>query len=201
MRERGLEGDPTLAVYFPGGELTTNLQLILHTRADPESAIPALRGAISSVDRALPISSIRTLRDVVDESVGTRRFTMMLLVAFAALALVLALAGVYGVLAYAVSRRTSEIGIRLALGARQSRVLQLVLVQGLRPVVVGFVFGLAGAWTASRLMTTLLFQVNAHDPWTFLGVTLALGAVALVACYLPARQVLRVDPVVALRVE
>jgi predicted permease len=201
MRERGLEGDPTLAIYFPGGELTSNLQLVLHTRGNPESVIPAMRGAIAGVNKALPISNIRTLSDVVDESVGARRFTMMLLVAFAALALLLALAGVYGVLAYSVARRTSEIGVRLALGASPRRVLRLVLAQGMRPVIVGLVAGLAGAYGLSQVMTTLLFQITARDPWTYVSVTAALTAIGLLACYLPARQVLRVDPVVALRVE
>jgi predicted permease len=201
MRERGLEGDLTLAVYFPGGERTTNLQMVLHTRGNPESAIPAMRGAITGVDSGLPISNIRTLTDLVDESVGARRFTMMLLVAFAGLALILALAGVYGVLAYSVARRTAEIGVRLALGAGPRRVLRLVLAQGMRPVVVGLVIGLASAWWLSRVMTTLLFQITARDPWTYVIVTSALTIIGVLACYLPARQVLRVDPVVALRVE
>ena len=201
MRERGLEADPTLAVYFTGGELTTNLQLIVHTSGDAEAAIPALRGAIASVDRTLPISNIRTLAETVDQSLSARRFTMMLLLAFAGLAVVLSLAGVYGVLSYAVARRTAEVGVRLALGAGPRRILGLVLVQGLRPVAVGLMIGAAGAFWLTQLMTSLLFQVNARDPWTFVSVSLALAVCGVLACYVPARQVLRVDPIVALRIE
>jgi len=201
MRERGLEADPTLAVYFTGGELTTNLNLVMHTRGDAEAAIPAMRGAIAAVDRALPISNIRTLEDAVDQSVSARRFTMMLLVAFAGLAVILALAGVYGVLSYAVARRTAEIGVRLALGAGHRRVLGLVLAQGMRPVVIGLAIGAGAALWLTQLMTSLLFQVTARDPWTFVTVSVVLAACGALACYLPARQVLRVDPVVALRIE
>ena len=201
MRERGLEGDPTLAVYFPSDGLTNSLQLILHTRRDPNEVIPALRATVAGVDRNLPISNIRTLADAVTGSVATRRFTMLLLAGFAGLALVLAVAGVYGVLAYAVARRTSEIGVRLALGARHQRVLGLVMVQGLRPVVLGIATGLVGAYWLSQLTTTLLFGVTARDPMTYVLACLALTAIALLACYLPARRVLAVDPMVALRTE
>jgi ABC-type antimicrobial peptide transport system permease subunit len=201
MRERGLENDPTLAVYFTGGELTTNLQLIMHTRGEPDAVIPAMRGAIAGVDRALPISNIRTLVSALDESMSARRFTMMLLAAFAVLAVVLALAGVYGVLAYAVARRTSEIGVRLALGAGPRRVLGLVVVQGMRPVIVGLLVGAGAALWLTQLMSSLLFGVTARDPWTFVAVSLALAASGVLACYVPARQVLQVDPVVALRIE
>jgi predicted permease len=201
MRERGLEADPTLAVYFPSGEMSSDLQLILHTRGTPAAAIAPLRGAISGVDRALPISNIQSLDEAVDRSVATRRFTMLLLVAFAALALVLALAGVYGVLAYAVARRTAEIGVRLALGAGPRRVLRLVVAQGMRPVLAGIVVGGAASYWLSQLMTSLLFGVTARDPWTYASVIAALAATGVLACYLPARQVLRVDPVVALRIE
>jgi predicted permease len=201
MRERGIENDHTLAVYFPGGELTTSLQLIVHTRRDPDATIPAIRGAITTVDKALPISNIRTLESMVDQSMAARRFTMMLLVGFAGLALILALAGVYGVLAYSVARRTAEIGVRLALGAGPRRVLRLVLAQGMRPVITGLVVGLAGAYWLSQLMTSMLFRIDARDPWTFIAVPAVLAVVGVLACYLPARQVLKVDPVVALRIE
>ena len=203
MRERGLESEPTLAVYIPAyGEMaTTTLQLVIHTRGNPDDMVPAVRTVVSSLDPTLPVSGARSLEQTVSLSVATRRFTMLLLVTFAGLAVVLALAGVYGVLAYSVARRTSEIGVRLALGAQHGRVLKRVLLQGLRPVVIGAVIGLALALWLSRLMTSLLFGIQPTDVMTYVTVSAALLATAIVACYLPARKVLRVDPVVALRTD
>jgi ABC-type antimicrobial peptide transport system permease subunit len=133
--------------------------------------------------------------------VASRRFIMLLLAAFAGVALILALAGVYGVLSYAVSRRTSEIGVRLALGASPSAVVRLIVGQGMRPVLIGLVVGLAGAVALTRLMTSLLYGVSATDVTTYLAVATLLGGAALASCYLPARQALRVDVVAALRKE
>jgi predicted permease len=203
MRERGLEADPTIAVYFPayGALATSTLQLVVQTKGTPEDAVPAIRAAVSSIDPGLPISSIRTLDDLVATSVATRRFTMTLLVTFAGLALFLALAGVYGVLAYSVARRTQEIGVRLALGAAYGRVLRSTVLRGLRPVLIGMVVGLGLAYFLSGFMTTLLFNVTATDAPTYAAVTIALVVTAVLSSYFPARQVLRVDPVVALRAE
>ncbi len=203
MRERGLENDPTLAVYFPagGGMNATTLQLVLHTRVRPQDVIPAVRTVVNSVDPNLPVSNIRTLDEVVTASVATRRLTMWLLATFAALALVLALAGVYGVLAYSVARRTSEIGVRLALGAEHQVVLRSVVAAGMRPVVIGAAIGLGAAIWLSRLMSSLLFEVQPHDPATYAAAGLTVMLVALLACYAPARRVLRVDPATALRVD
>jgi putative ABC transport system permease protein len=203
MRERGLEAGPTLAVYFPaGGSLaTTTLQLVLHTKGRPEDVVPALRTSVAGVDPNLPVSNIRTLEEVVTASVAARRMTMWLIASFAGLALLLALAGVYGVLAYSVTRRTSEIGVRLALGAEHGRVLKTVLSQGMRPVLIGALIGLAGTMAASRLMASMLFEVSPYDPSTYAAVVAALLVVAALACYLPARRVLSVDPATALRVE
>jgi putative ABC transport system permease protein len=202
MRERGLESDPTLAVYFPAaGSATTSLQLVLHTRGEPGAAIPAVRSLVTSIDPNLPVSNIRTFDEVVTASVATRRVTMLLLVTFAGVALVLAVAGVYGVLAYSVARRTSEIGVRIALGAQQRRVLRLVVVQGLRPVLAGIAVGLAATFWLSRLMASLLFEIEPHDPATYVTVAAVLIGVAALACYLPARRVLRIDPAIALRTE
>ncbi|HYN10435.1 MAG TPA: ABC transporter permease [Vicinamibacterales bacterium] len=203
MRERGLESDPTIAVYFPayGAMATTTLQLVMQTKGQPEDAVPAVRTAVSSIDPGLPISSIRTLDDVVTTSVATRRFTMTLLVTFAGLALFLALAGVYGVLSYSIARRTQEIGVRLALGAEHGRVLRSTILRGLRPVLVGIAIGLGLSFWLSGFMTSLLFGVTASDAGTYVAVTLALVVTAVLSCYIPARQVLRVDPVIALRAE
>jgi predicted permease len=203
MRERGLESDPTIAVYFPayGALATTTLQLVMQTKGKPEDAVPAVRTAVSSIDPGLPISSIRTLEELVTTSVATRRFTMTLLVTFAGLALILALAGVYGVLAYSIARRTQEIGVRLALGAEHGRVLRSTILRGLRPVAIGMAIGLGLSFWLSRFMTSLLFNVTAGDAGTYVAVTAALLVTAVVSCYIPARQVLRVDPVIALRAE
>lgn len=203
MRERGLEQDPTLAVYFPAGGAmdATTLQIVMHTTGRPEDAVPAVRTVIRDVDPNLPVSNVRTMDEIVSLSLATRRLTMWLLAAFAGLALVLALAGVYGVLAYSVSRRTAEIGVRLALGAEHRNVLRSVVLAGMRPVIVGSVIGLAAAIWLSRFMANLLFEVRPHDPGTYVAMGAVVTIIALLACYIPARRVLRIDPAVALRVE
>jgi predicted permease len=202
MRERGLEADPTLAVYFPGDhEPRTSLQLVVHTANRPEDLVPSLRAAIASVDRRVPLSNPRSLDAAVAASVATRRFTMLLLAAFAGLALVLAIAGVYGVLAYSVARRIGEMGLRLALGAEHGRLLWFVVAQGLRPVLIGLGAGLGAAFWLSGLMTSLLFGIQPGDPLTYAGAALVLLLTAAAACYVPARSVLRVDPAVALRAD
>jgi predicted permease len=202
MRERGLEADPTLAVYFPAaGSAFASLQIAIHTKGQPKDAMAAIRTVVAGVDRNLPISNVTTMEDLVSASVSTRRMTMMLLATFAGLALVLALAGVYGVLTYSVARRTAEMGVRLALGADHRRLLYLVVAQGMRPVMVGAALGLAATYWVAQLMVTLLFGITARDSATYGAVTAVVVAIALLACYLPARRVLRVDPVVALRVE
>jgi putative ABC transport system permease protein len=203
MRERGLENDPTLAVYFPayGALDATTLQLVMHTKGRPEAVVPALRAAVSSIDSNLPVSGIRTLEEIVTTSVGTRRFTMLLLAVFAGLALVLAVAGVYGVLAYSVARRTAEIGVRLALGAQRRQVLGRVFAYGMRPVLVGMVIGLAATLWLSQFMASLLFGIQQVDLLTYVAASVTLTSTAALACYVPARRVLGVDPVAALRTE
>jgi putative ABC transport system permease protein len=202
MRERGLEGDPTLAVYFPaGGSAMTSMQIVMHTQGRPQDIIPAVRTVVGGIDANLPISNIRTLEEIVTASVSTRRMTMLLLVVFAVLAVVLALAGVYGVLSYTIARRTSEIGVRLALGAEPHGVLRLVVAQGMLPVAIGAAIGLVSMIWLSRLMASLLFQVRPYDPVTYTVVVASLVAISALACYIPARRVLRVDPAIALRVE
>jgi hypothetical protein len=203
MRERGLDNDPTLAVYFPayGGLDGTTHQLIIHTRSDPEQFNATLRAIVNGIDPTLPISNVQTLERIVSNSLGARRFTMLLLFTFAAVALILALAGVYGIVAYSVARRTSEVGVRLALGAKPRDVLSLIVRQGMRPVGVGLLFGLFAVWWLSRFMTTLLFEIKAGDPLTYGASLTGLALVAIAACYVPARRVLRVDPVIALRSE
>ena len=153
MRERGLENDPTFAVYLPAyGNLDSpTLDLAMHVRGTPELFTPTLRSIVNSIDPSLPVSSVRTLEEMVYASVGSRRFIMILIVTFAALALLLSLAGVYGVVQYSLSRRTAEIGLRMALGARSGAVLRLVISQGLRPIWIGIVTGLVACFGCRSL--------------------------------------------------
>jgi len=202
MRERGLALDPTLAVYFPYyGAGSSPVQFVIHTQAAPATLVPALRAALRELDASLPLSNVRSLDEMVSASLASRRFTMLLLAAFAVVALLLALAGVYGVLSYAVSRRTNEIGVRMALGATRGDVLRLIVGQGMRPVVQGAALGVAASLLLSRLMTSMLFGVAASDPVTYAAVALMLVAAAALACYLPALRALRVDATSALRQE
>jgi putative ABC transport system permease protein len=153
------------------------------------------------LDNEVPISDIRPLDQIAGEPAAPRRFIMVLLGFFAALALVLSGVGIYGVMAYSVSQRTHEIGIRMALGAQQSEILKRVIGQGLVPVLLGMGAGLAGAVGLSRFLSSLLFQVQPTDPVTFAVVPLGLFVVALLACFIPARRAAKVDPMVALRYE
>ncbi|MBI4475075.1 MAG: ABC transporter permease [Acidobacteria bacterium] len=203
MRERGLEQPPTLAVYFPayGALGDTTLQLVMHTRGDPVPFAASVRAIVNGIDPMLPVSDIQTLEEIVTRSVAARRFTMTLLATFAGVALILALAGVYGIVAYSVVRRTSEIGVRLALGARPRTVLAMIVRHGLRPVGAGIVAGMCGILWLSTYLSSLLFEVQTWDPMTYFSAPIAIFIVAASACYLPARRVLRVDPSIALRAE
>src|SRR5262249_34458299 len=152
---RGLDNAPTLAVYFPAyGALDgTTHQLIIHTRLEPEQFNSTLRAIVSGIDPTLPLSDIQTLEQIVSDSVSARRFTMLLLFIFALVALILSLAGVYGIVTYSVARRIPEVGVRLALGAKPRDVLSLIVRQGMRPVIAGIVIGFIGVLWLSRFMT------------------------------------------------
>jgi predicted permease len=177
------------------------LTLLVRTSGDPEALARPARQAIWSVHRGVSISAMTTLSAAVDRALARPRFQSALLAAFAALALVLAAAGIYGVMSYAVSRRTREIGLRLTLGARRGDVLRLILSQALRRLAVGGALGLAGAWLSTRALTALLYGVQPTDPLTFGAVPAVLAVTALAASYLPARRAARVDPMVAMRVD
>jgi len=202
MRDWDLADTPTLAVYMPyNGAGNSSPNFIVHTNASPSALMPTVRSILAEVAPGAPISNVRSLDELVGQSVAARRFMMLLLAALASVALLLALAGVYGVLSYSVSRRRTEIGMRMALGASRSSVLRLVLSQGMRPVLLGLVAGVIGAFVLSRYMTTLLFGVTPVDAPTYAGVAALLAVAAVLACYLPARDAMRVDVLTAIREE
>jgi ABC-type antimicrobial peptide transport system permease subunit len=157
--------------------------------------------AIRTIDKDQPLSDVRTMSQWVAKSLAQARFSSTLLATFAGLALLLAAIGIYGLMSYAVEQRTHEIGIRLALGAGQSDMARMVVVQGMRLAGIGLIVGLGGAFGLTRYLSKLLFEVKPTDPGTFAGVTLVLAAVALLASYIPARRATRVDPIIALRYE
>jgi putative ABC transport system permease protein len=176
-------------------------EVVARTSGDPMAAANAVRSAIWRVDRDQPVWRVRPVTTSIEAQLGSRRFTMRLLASFAVVALLLATIGVYGVMSYAVARRTQEMGVRMALGARTAQVVGMVLRQGMRTILLAIVLGLGAAYGATRLLETQLYGVGRTDPLTFAGVPLVLALVAFVACYLPARRASRVDPVVALRSE
>ncbi len=175
--------------------------LTVRTAGDPLSLAAPVRQAVAAVQRELPVSNVMTMAQRMANSTSRMRFIALLLAVFAALALVLAVTGLYGLIAYSVAQRTREIGIRMALGAESSQVLCLTLRQGMRLVVLGGLIGVAAALALTRLMRSLLYEVGAADPLTFAAVALLLACAALVACYIPARRAAKIDPMVALRYE
>jgi ABC-type antimicrobial peptide transport system permease subunit len=168
---------------------------------DPGRLAGAVRAEIRAFDRNLPISSVRTARDLLDETLSRRRFSLVLLSIFASTALALSIVGVYGVLSFAIAQRTREIGIRMALGAASRDVLRLTLVQGLRPVLAGLLIGIAGALAAARVLTGMLYEIRPTDPPTLAGVVVVLLGAALAATLVPAMRAAQVDPMVTLRHE
>jgi len=202
QRERGLDSDPTLTVYLPYyGAGWSPMQFVVHTTGDLTASVGTVRSMLGEIDPTLPISNIETLDEIVGASVAGRRFYMLMLAVFAGVAIVLALAGIYGVQSYSVSRRTSEIGVRVAMGATHEQVIRQIVRQGMQPAAIGIVLGLIAAFAVSRLLSSLLFGIASSDPLTYMGVAILLAAAALVACYVPALRALRIDPVVALREE
>ncbi|MGH9379784.1 MAG: ABC transporter permease [Thermoanaerobaculia bacterium] len=183
---------------FPYGRFMT---VVVRGDSGPEDLVGTVRGVVRGVAPSLPMADVRGMRDVVDRATGQPRFTMLLMLAFAVVALLLGVLGIYGVLAYAVEQRRREIGVRMALGATRREVTALVVRQGMSLAAVGAGIGLAGALAARRVLQGILFNVDARDPVTLAAVTLALLGVSFLACYLPARRAARVDPMIALRTE
>ncbi|MEY2575662.1 MAG: hypothetical protein QOF80_1149 [Verrucomicrobiota bacterium] len=195
-----LTGEGGAQIYVPHAQDSqwNFMGLVIRTAGDAAAFAPTLRREVQALDKDQPIYNVRTMDDVVANSLGTRRVSMQLFAVFAGAALLLAAIGIYGVMAYSVTQRTHEIGIRMALGAQKSDVLALVIRQGMTLTVIGAVVGVAGAFALTRLLANLLFGVAATDPLTFVAIPLLLLFVALVACYLPARRAARLDPTIAL---
>jgi putative ABC transport system permease protein len=201
VHEDGLDAPPPPTVYVdlfqrPSAAITVTML----SDAETQSVTSAARGILQGLNPELP-TRFRTFPQIYSASLGSRRFNLMIIGFFGIVALLLATAGVFGVMAYSVSRRTREIGVRVALGARSRDVLTMILGQGLRTILIGVAIGLAGSLALTRTMVSLLFGVTATDPLTFAAVILVLAAAALLACYIPARRATDVDPIVALRYE
>jgi len=205
VQDQALETLPQAEVFVPLAQqneiLGTAISVAIRTRPGGPDLVPALRQAVWSLDPDQPLHNLKPMRQVLVEATAQRRFTLLLLGTFAGFALLLTVVGLYGVLAYAVSRRRREIGIRMALGAQRGNVMQLILRDGLQLALAGIGLGLLGAFGVVRIMRNLLYEVAPTDPLTFATITLLLAGVALLACWLPARRASHVDPIVALRTD
>jgi putative ABC transport system permease protein len=202
VKHERLDADPKPELYFPYRQYpNTFMSLVVRTSSDSPGMIAAIRNQVLAVDSDQPVFDIKTMEQRMSKTMASSLFVTLLLGLFAALATLLSAVGIYGTMAYTVSQRTHEIGIRMALGAKPLDVLRLVVGQGMTLTLIGVVIGLGAAFGLTRLMATLLFGVTATDPLTFISVALALGAVALVASFIPARRATRVDPMEALRYE
>jgi putative ABC transport system permease protein len=198
----GLAATTEPAYYLPASQAPLpDMTILVRTSSDPKSIIPAVRQAVWSIDPNQPIANVNTLEQIVSDSIAQPRLNMLLMMLFGGLALLLSAVGIYGLLSYAVTQRTQELGIRMALGANVSDVLKLVVKQGMLLALIGEAIGLAGAFALTRLMRGLLFGVTPTDTSIFAGVVVVLTSTALLACYLPARRATKVDPLVALRYE
>jgi predicted permease len=198
VKQFGLDSEPSLDFYYPA---LVPSSIIVHTAGNPESLLGPVRAAIQSVDADIAVSEIRTMDQMVEESASSRRWTMALLASFAALAMALALIGIYGVMSWSVAQRTREIGIRMALGASSEEVVGEILGRGIKLSTAGLAIGLVCAFALRGVLASLVFDVSPSDPLIYAGVAALMFAVALAACYIPARRASRVDPMIALRWE
>jgi putative ABC transport system permease protein len=209
VRHWSLDIDLEPTAYYPYTQVPDKLiplvektmSVAVRTAGPGADILPSLRSAVTNVHKDAPVFGVQTMNQMLADSGSLRRFDLLLLGTFAALALSLAAVGVYGVIAYWVSQRTREIGIRMAMGARRRDVLELVVLHGLKIGILGIIFGVAGALALSRVMSSLLYGVSSTDPATFALVAVMVGVVVLFASLVPARRATRVDPMVALRYE
>jgi putative ABC transport system permease protein len=203
VRSFGPDAEPGPLAYVSTAVMARAIRsdLAVRTRAEPMAQTAAVRGVFRSIDPNVPVYDIRTVERLLYDSLGSRRFNMFLLGSFAGVALLLASVGLFGVMAYLVSQRTREIGVRLALGAQPRDVFRLVIGRGMLLALIGVGVGLAGAFGLARFLETLLFQIKPTDALVFTVAPALLLGVALLACYIPARRAMKVDPMVALRCE
>src|SRR3989440_2383328 len=203
VRQNDFIAQPKMQMYFAYRQLKDLAAnaLIVRTSVEPMSLATSIRDAIWAVDKDQPVANVDTMDHIVSEAIARQRFSMLLLGVFAALALILAAVGIYGVMSYSVAQRIHEIGIRMALGARRTDVLKIIVNQGLKLVSIGMMLGLAAALLLTRVLQSLLFGISATDPVTFFGISLVLLAVAILASYLPALRATKVDPIIALRAQ
>jgi len=202
VSQYALDKKAPMQIYVPHAQFPTGFStIVVKTENEPTALTDAIRKEIRAVDKDQAVFNVTTLDDLMGQSIAIRRFFMFLLLIFAALALILAAVGIYGVMSYVAAQRTHEIGIRMALGAQASDVLKLIIGNGMVLALVGVSAGLAGSFALTRLLVGLLFGVSATDAATFLVASIGLIVVALFACYIPARRATKVNPLVALRYE
>jgi predicted permease len=203
VRSVGLDTEPGPMLYYSGVAIPawSSMYLVWRSTVDPQSQVPAIRAAVGRLHPQMAFYDVTRATDLLADSFGPRRFNLYLLGLFASVALALSAIGLFGVMAYLVAQRAREIGVGLALGATRRDVVRLVVWRGLALALAGSVLGAGGAWWLTRLMEGLLFAVSATDPMTFVAVPLAVILLALIACYVPARRALKIDPVTALRAE
>ena len=202
VKHLGLDQEVQPEMYMPiyeGPEYF--MYLLVRTKSNPMALAKVIQNEVAQIDKDQPVANIKTMENVFSESVAPRRFSMLLITLFAAIALVLSSVGIYSVISYSVAQRRHELGIRMALGANARDVLTLVIGQGFKLIVIGTAIGLAGAFILTRLLQSMLFNVSTTDPVVFLGISLTLISVALLASYIPARRAAKVDPMIALRHE
>jgi ABC-type antimicrobial peptide transport system permease subunit len=200
IHQRSLAEDPRPTLYVPQAQNPRRgMAFIVRAESDPEALVSSVRSAVQAVDPDQPIENLAVMDDVLFSSTAQPRFFSLLLTSFGVLALLLASVGIYGVVSHSVSRRISEIGIRVALGASRAGVVGMIVTGGMRPVLVGAAVGVAASALVMRVLGTILFGVSVLDPITFVTVPLLLLGVALIACWLPATRAVRVDPTEALR--
>jgi putative ABC transport system permease protein len=202
VSQYGLDRKIPMQIYLPEAQYpTSSMTLVVRSSTEPSSLVGSIRQELAAIDPDQAVSNVATMEQLLADSISLRRFSMLLLIIFACVALVLAAIGIYGVISYSVTLRTHEIGIRIALGAQTSDVVKMIVGGGLKLVLVGIALGLGGAYALTRIMASLLYGVSAADPLTFAAVALLLAGVALLACYIPARRATKVDPMEALRYE
>jgi putative ABC transport system permease protein len=202
VKHQNLQAAAQPEIYFAQSQMPMPaMTVVVRTAGEPRALQSAVRGVVQSLDKNAPVYTVRTVEEIFARSVATPRFNTLLFGLFAAVALILTTVGLYGVISCSVSENTQQIGIRVALGAQRGDVFKLIVGQGVMLTIAGVVIGLGAAYLLTRLMSSLLFGVGSTDPWTFTGVAALLLSVAALACYLPARRAMKVDPMVALRYE